>query len=130
MDRQHHKLSSQYRDREEYQLARALLADVCVATQADATAGPAVERLRRSAVELPGLFLPSRRQVSTSQASDSQRLVLRTLAAALDEASDSGALDPDCVQRLAAKHRELLAQVECGAGPEQLPQHGLDRQTI
>ncbi len=100
-----------YRNREEYQLARALLADVCLATRDIGVSPTAAHRLRRSAVALPQVFLPTSPKMTPSEERDSQRDLLQQLADALGDALSSGLVEPGMAERLEQRRRDLLHRV-------------------
>ena len=104
--------SASYRRREEYQLARALLADVCVATNPRPKEDAEAQRLRRSAVALPKLFIPSPKPLSAEEERDSQRILLSEIAEAVHSALASGGLDEGTAERLEERRQELLQRIE------------------
>ena len=101
-----------YRRREEYQLARALLADVCVAVNPRVRKNAEAQRLRRSAVALPKIFIPSPQPLSAEEERDSQRILLTEIAEAVHSALASGGLDAGTAERLEKRRQELLQRIE------------------
>ena len=101
-----------YRRREEYQLARALLADVCTAVSPRARGDAGAQRLRRSAVALPKLFIPSPQPMSAEEERDSQRILLSEIAEAVHSALASGGLDEGTAERLEQRRQELLQRID------------------
>lgn len=104
--------TANYRRREEYQLARALLADVCVAVTPKAREDVGAQRLRRSAVALPKLFIPSPQPMSAEEERDSQRILLSELEEAVHSALASGGLDQGTAERLEQRRQELLKRID------------------
>ena len=103
-----------YREREEYQLARALLGDVVASTSSHPRNEPLsseAAQLRRSAVALPNVFLPTSPTLNPDQQRDSQRLVLQDLADALGVALDSGLLDIETAQRIDLRKQAILERI-------------------